>query len=199
MRILQIAVAASLAVVAAARSAAAQMDDKQFYAGIGFAFGSFDMSANGFALPTTYKSNIAYYGELGLRLKPAFSLGFEADYYTKSNSGTTFKVWYYNAAAAFYPARGSDLWIKVLAGYANTTGDVTYGGGGYGGGSSMGGFDMGLGVGYDWRLGADKKYAIVPFVQYLAQLSGGTFSNDPANLSYRSSLFMIGGAIALLH
>ena len=189
----------TLLIFAGARAVSAQDDAKQFYAGLGFAYGSVNMASNGYDLPSAYKSNIAYYGELGLRIKPPFSLGFEADYYTKANSGSTMKLWFYNAAFAYYPGHGSDFWIKFLAGYASTSFDVTGGGGGYGSAPSMGGFSLGLGFGYDWRLGADKKFAIVPFLQFLDQVSGSTFSNDPAHRSFRSRLFMIGGAIALLH
>ena len=174
----------------AVRAASAQANEKQFYAGIGFAFGSYDLAANGYSLASTYKSSIAYYGELGVRLRQNFALGFEADYYTKSSSGQSISVWYYNAAGTFYPS-ANPFWIKILAGYSNTSAS--------GGVGSEGGFDMGIGFGYDWHVKKGSKFAIVPFIQYVTQLSGGSFANDITNTKYESRLFMIGAAVALDH
>jgi hypothetical protein len=197
MRMLRLGVTVALWVLAAARPATAQGDSKQFYVGLGFAYGQYDLAGNGYSLPSTYQNNIAYYGEIGIRLKGKFGLGFEADYFTKSSSGGSINVWYYSAAAQYYPSAGSNFWLKGLAGYANTS--TTFsgfggGGGGYGSGSaSQGGFAMGIGFGYDLHLGA--KLALVPFAQYLAQLSGGSFAGSGAK--YESRLFMVGGQIAL--
>jgi len=179
-----------------ARPAAAQGDE--FYGGIGVGYGAYDLSASGYSLPSDFKNDIAFYGEFGYRVSHAFALGVEADYYSKGSNGTTFKVWYYNVAAAFYPLSASQLWIKVLAGYANTTGFG--GGGGYGSSSpSQGGYDMGLGLGYDIRFGHEGKFAVVPFAQYIAQLAGGTVSGSGSSVKYKSNLFMVGAGLAFIH
>ena len=148
-----------------ARPAAAQGDE--FYGGIGVGYGAYDLSASGYSLPSDFKNDIAFYGEFGYRVSHAFALGVEADYYSKGSNGTTFKVWYYNVAAAFYPLSASQLWIKVLAGYANTTG---FGGGGL---------------------------TIVPFAQYVAQLSSAKFPTTSTDV--KSQLFLVGAGIALNH
>jgi hypothetical protein len=189
MRTLMKFVFAALLAAAAMRTDA-QAAEKKFYAGIGFAFGSYDLSANGYSLASTYKSSISYYGELGVRLKPSLALGFEADYYTKSSNGASISVWYYNAAVAYYPS-ANPFWIKILAGYSNTS--VNQGVG------SEGGFDMGLGFGYDWHVKKGKSFAIVPFIQYISQLSGGSFANDPLDTKYSSRLFQLGAAVAFNH
>ena len=156
-----------------------------FYLGLGIAYGSYDLS--GITLESTYKSNIGYYGEAGLRLSSALALGVEADYYTKSSSGASISVWYYNAALAFYPG-GKDLWLKLLAGYANTSANQGLG--------SQGGYDMGIGLGYDWHLGGGG-LTIVPFVQYVAQRASAKFPST--STAVKSQLFLVGGAIALNH
>jgi hypothetical protein len=199
MRTRILAAASAFLLALATHSAAAQGDE--FYGGIGVGYGAYDLTASGFSLPSDFKNDIAFYGEFGYRVSHAFALGVEADYYSKGSNGTTFKVWYYNVAAAFYPIRSSQLWIKVLAGYANTTGDVNFsGGGGYGSSSpSQGGYDMGLGLGYDIRFGHEGKFAIVPFAQYISQLAGGTVSGSGSNTKYQSNLFMVGAGLAFVH
>ena len=194
---LRLGVIAALSMMGATRFASAQGDTKQFYVGLGFAYGAYDLSGGGYSLPSSYKNNIAYYGELGIRLKGKYGVGFEADYYTKASAGASISVWYYSAALQFYPSPASNFWLKGLVGYANTS--TTFsgfggGGGGYGSGSaSQGGFSLGVGVGYDLHLG--KTFTLVPFVQYLAQLSGGSFAGS--STKYESRLFMAGGQIAI--
>jgi len=156
-----------------------------FYLGAGIAYGSYDLS--GVTLASTYKSNIGYYGEVGLRLGGSLALGFEADYYNKSDQGAAISVWYYNAALAFYPG-AHNLFIKVLAGYAHTS--LNQGGG------SQGGYDMGLGLGYDWHLGGGG-LTIVPFAQYVAQLSSAKFPTTSTDV--KSQLFLVGAGIAINH
>jgi hypothetical protein len=187
--------------VLVARPAAAQGDE--FYGGIGVGYGAYDLSASGFTLPSAYKNDGAVYAEFGYRVSQRFALGVEADYYITGNysskpiNGATFKVWYYNVAAAIYPFGASQMWLKVLAGFANTTGDVDFSGSGSS--PSQGGYDMGLGLGYDIRFGHGDKFAIVPFAQYLAQLAGGTPSGSASSVKYKSNLFVIGAGIAFIH
>jgi len=187
IRLLGVAAATLTMLVSAARPASAQGDTKQFYVGIGFAYGIYNLSGGSVSLPSGYKDGIAYYGELGIRLKGKYGLGIEADYYARSGSLGTIDVWYYNAAARFYPSANSNFWFKGLLGYATTSGSY-FGGGGYGGSASSDGFAIGAGLGYDLHLGPT--FTIVPFVQYLAQLSG-------SSAGYKSDLFMAGGQIAI--
>ena len=165
-------------------AAPASAQSNGFYLGAGIAYGSYNLS--GVTLASTYKSNIGYYGEIGLRLSSALALGFEADYYNKSDQGVAINVWYYNAALAFYPG-AKNLFIKVLAGYSNTSQNQ--------GGGSQGGYDMGLGLGYDWHLGSS--LTIVPFAQYVAQLSAAKFPSTSTDV--KSQLFLVGAGIALNH
>ena len=190
MRKLVVVLSTFALVAAAAHPALAQTEEKKFYAGLGFAFGSYDLAANGYSLASTYKSNISYYGEFGMHLRPNFAIGVEADYYTKSSNNESIGVWYYNAVGTYYPSP-SPFWIKLLAGYARTSAS--------GGVGSQGGFDMGLGFGYDWYVKKGVSFALVPFVQYLAQLSGGSFASDPLGTKYESRLFQIGMAFAYEH
>src|SRR5262249_34242869 len=67
--------------------AAAPVSAQKFYLGGGIAYGSYDLS--GVTLPSTYKSNIGYYVEAGLRLGGSLALGVEGDYYTKSDQGAS--------------------------------------------------------------------------------------------------------------
>ena len=187
IRLLGVAAVALAMLVSAARPASAQGDTKQFYVGIGFAYGVYNLSGGSVSLPSDYKDGLAYYGELGIRLKGKYGLGIEADYYARSGSGGSLDVWYYNLAARFYPSEGSNFWFKGLIGYATTSGSY-FGGGGYGGSASSDGFAIGAGLGYDLHLG--QTITLVPFVQYLAQLSGSSGG-------YKSDLFMSGGQIAI--
>jgi len=187
IRLLAVAAAALAMLVSVARAQAAQGDTKQFYVGIGFAYGIYNLSGGSVSLPSEYKDGLAYYGELGIRLKGKYGLGIEADYYARSGAIGSIDVWYYNAAARFYPSASSNFWFKGLIGYATTSGSY-FGGGGYGGSASSDGFALGAGLGYDLHLGPT--FTLVPFVQYLAQLSGSSGG-------YKSDLFMAGGQIAI--
>ena len=63
MRIRLLGVAAAFsALVCAARPARAQGDTKQFYVGIGFAYGIYNLSGGSVSLPSEYKDGLAYYG-----------------------------------------------------------------------------------------------------------------------------------------
>ena len=183
-RLLLSATALALAVAFSAVPATAQSNSGKFYLGLGIAYGNYDLS--GLTIPSEYKNNVSYFGEAGLRFAPSLALGVEADYYTKSSSGASISVWYYNAALAFYPD-AAHFWIKVLAGYASTSQNQ--------GGGSQGGYDMGLGLGYDWHLIGS--FTVVPFAQYVAQLSSAKFPGGTNNV--KSQLFQVGAAIALNH
>ena len=197
MRRILVGCAAALLTVAASRSVSAQSDTKQFYVGLGFAYSQYDISGGGYSLPSAYKDGLSYYGEIGVRLKGRYGLGFEADYFTRASAGASISVWYYSAAATFYPSVGSNFWFKGLVGYANTS--TTFsgfggGGGGYGSGSaSQGGLSLGIGLGYDLHLG--RTFTLVPFAQYLAQVIGGSFPGS--STKYESRLLMLGGQIAI--
>ena len=181
-----------LATVFMASTATAQSGPREgFYAGLGAGWGSYNLSASGYSLSSTYKSNWTYMVEAGFSPSKKFRIGFEGDYYTKSSSGAKLENWFYMGEGTYYPSLGNNFYLKGGLGWANTKG------GGGGGSASQGGFAINLGLGVD-ILPAKNAFALNIYTNYLTQLEGGAFTGS--SVKYESHLWqIIGVAIAYKH
>ena len=108
-------------------------------------------------------------------------MGFEADAYNKTKNSQTQNVVFYNLMASFYPRPQSNLWVKFGLGW--TTNDLA--------GDQASGLNFATGVGFD----IGKKLAIIPYIMYDYQFTGG----DVNGVNVKVSLLQFGVGIGLRH
>lgn len=174
--------AVSLAVAAGTLvTPAAAQAREGFYLSAGIGWGYFYQRCGSCLYSTDNTDNYVYYLGFGTTVKPNLRVGFEADAYNKTKNSQTQNVVFYNLMASFYPRPQSNLWIKLGLGW--TTNDLA--------GDQASGVNFATGIGLD--LG--KKLAIIPYVMYDYQFTGG----DVNGVNVKVSLLQFGVGFGLRH
>lgn len=181
--------------------ASAQTPDRHgFYASIGGAFGSYDLKGdqgyNISDLSSDLKESFSGYVAFGGTISPGFRLGVETDGFWSSTTVTNTKYslssMMYSGVFTFYAMTDVNIFGRVYLGYVQNTLTPNIG--------HEGGFALGLGAGYDWEMRKDG-LVLIPFVNYMTQLSGAKFSNDVSSNpeKYKSTLVQVGLGIGYRH
>lgn len=156
--------------ISAAPAAAQHAQTRQgFWAGVGMGWGSFGLSCDvcdGFDRTGSYSG----YLKLGGTLRPDLLLGAELNGWARSENGASVGLGNASAAAYWYPAVQSGLFLKGGAGYSRLAAEDGTGT------SSEGGFGLLAGVGYDLRIGANLSFT--PVVNYFR----GAFDGGSADV-----------------
>lgn len=134
-----------------------------FWIGFGFGGGSAGLSCNTSFDPNcanqSRETGFAGYLKMGGTLTPKLLLGGESTGWTKSESGTTFRLATLAAAAYFYPAPATGFFVKGGPGFSvYSASDSTDK-------ESGTGFGFILGAGYDIRVG--RNISITPGANFL--------------------------------
>jgi hypothetical protein len=128
-----------------------------FWAGVGMGWGSFGLNCDvcdGVDRTGSYSGYI----NLGGTLRPNLLLGAELNGWSKSEDGATVRLANASAAAYWYPAVRSGLFLKGGMGYSRLSADDGVDD------ASDGGWGLLTGVGYDLRVG--QSTSLTPVLNY---------------------------------
>ena len=196
MRRMMLGIAAALALAVPSNSVSAQASARQgFYISLGLGWGTESDRCDGFASTGDCGpggSGLSGYFAIGGTLSPSWRLGFESNGWTADiGNGVTQTVGMYSAAIAYYPSKTNDFWIK---GNVASVRNALSGGGAT---DAVTGLALGAGLGFDFHP-RNGKFALIPFMNYFYQLSGGGVSGGSGG-TVRASLFQVGVGIGYRH
>lgn len=164
-------VLALVALTLAAAPAAAQHPQTRdgFWAGVGMGWGSLGLSCDGCEGVDRTGSYSGYFS-IGGTLRPNLLLGAELNGWTKSEGGATVRLGNASAAAYWYPAVQSGLFLKGGMGYSRLSAEDDFGS------ASDGGWGLLMGVGYDLRVA--RTASLTPVLNYFR----GAFDGGSADV-----------------
>jgi hypothetical protein len=151
--------AVALVTLLAATPAQAQHPQTRqgFWAGVGMGWGSFGLDCDGCGSVDRTGSYSGYL-KLGGTLRQDILIGAELNGWTKSEDGATVNLGNASAAAYWYPAAQSGLYLKGGVGYSRLSAEASNLE------ASDNGFGFLMGVGYDLRVGVNT--SLSPVVNY---------------------------------
>ena len=161
-----------------------------FFISAGLGAGSAGASCDGCS--SDRSTGLSGYFRVGGTVNPHVRLGFEGNGWTKSEDGIDGNLGFYSGVGYFYPSVTNNLWLKAGAGVAHFYADD--------GANDLTTTGLGLsaGIGYDWT--PNGKFAIVPYVNYLHQVSGdANFNGTSTGVSAHSNLFQFGVGFGYRH
>jgi hypothetical protein len=188
-------VAITSLLLAPARPALAQVPTPRsgLYISLGLGFGNLEASSDqGAAINEEFKNGYSGYLAFGGTLASHWRLGVETNGFISESNGSTASLAFFSVSPTYYPSISYNLWLKGYAGYAQLSSSAV---GGVN--DKEGGFALGAGIGYDFHL-TKGDLAVIPFANYLAQVSGGSFAGSP-NEKFKASLFQIGVGVGYRH
>jgi hypothetical protein len=188
-------VAITALLLAPARPALAQVPTPRhgLYVSLGLGFGNLEAGNDqGTAINDDFKDGYSGYLAFGGTLANHWRLGVETNGYISESNGTTASLAFFSVSPTYYPSISYNLWFKGYAGYAvlstSAVGGVN---------DKEEGFALGAGIGYDFHI-TKGGLAIIPFANYLAQVSGGSFTALPGE-TFKASLFQMGVGVGYRH
>jgi hypothetical protein len=184
------ALTSSLSAQMATRKGPAGPDRSGFFISGGLGAGSAGMSCDGCTVDRS--TGLSGYFRVGGTLNPHVRLGFESNGWVHSEQGVDENVGFYSGVGYFYPSLSNNLWLKAGAGVAHSKADDGVDE------LTTTGLGLSTGIGYDWS--PNGKFAIVPYVNYLHQVSGeANFNGTGTGVSAHSNLFQFGVGFGYRH
>ena len=132
---------------------------------------------------------VGYLG-FGATVKPNMRVGVQVDAFNHREGNVKQNLAFYNLMFSFYPKPASPLWVKIGLGW--TVNHAS----GLGAGGTASGLNVALGLGFD--IAPKKgKFAIIPYVGYDRQFTGGDVSGTAVNA--KAALLQFGVGLGLRH